>query len=200
MKTQQSRLDADELLHLALDASQKNQHEQTLGYLKQAIEIDPKNAKVHYLLGAEHAQIGMYDRAVEDMTRAVQLDPGLVTAHFQLGLLHITSGRVAEAVKAWKPLDTLGNDNPLFLFKTGMEHLARDEFDRCVECLTKGIALNKANEALNNDMRRIIDEVKGLTSKPAAAAVPATKEKPAKAPEPGHVLLSAYRKNKTDKD
>ncbi len=200
MKTSQTRLDVDELLHLAIRASQQDQHEQTISYLKQALEVAPDNGKVHYMLGAEHAQIGLYDRAVEDMTTAVKLDPSLTTAYFQLGLLHITSGRVDPAIKAWQPLDALGKENPLYLFKTGLVHLARDEFDACVENLSKGITLNTFNEALNKDMQRVIDEVKAHGGQQAAAKpAPAPVAKPQKT-SGSHVLLSAYRNNKEEKE
>ncbi|HEX9810946.1 MAG TPA: tetratricopeptide repeat protein, partial [Burkholderiales bacterium] len=127
-------LDDEELLHLALNASSENRHEEAISYLKQALNLAPANAKAHYMLGAEHAQIGLYDRATEEMAAAVKLDPDLVTAHFQLGLLHITSGRAKEAEDAWKPLDRLDREHPLHLFKTGLLHLARDEFAECGQC------------------------------------------------------------------
>jgi len=197
MKTNTPRLDVDELLHLAIHASQQNRHEDTMNYLKQALEIAPDNGKVHYLLGAEHAEIGLYDRAVADMEKAVKFDPSLMTAHFQLGLLHITSGRVDEAAKAWKPLDAFGDNNPLYLFKTGMLHLVRDEFDECIAKLSKGITLNTMNEALNNDMRRIIDDVKGRKKQEPGSGAKTDKPKNAST---SHVLLSAYRNNKEEKE
>lgn len=200
MKSNASRLDVDELLHLAIRASQQNLHEETIDYLKKALEIEPNNGKVYYLLGAQHAELGLYDRAAEEMAKAVKLDPSLVTAHFQLGLLHITSGRVQEAIDAWKPLDALGEKNFLYLFKSGMLHLVRDEFQQCIDNLTKGIALNTFNEALNNDMQRIIDEVKQRMN--SAPTDPKAGSKPDKAKESraGHVLLSAYRDNKSEKE
>src|SRR5688500_15693826 len=100
-----SKLDDQELLHLAIRASNEGRHDAAIDHLKQALELAPDNAKVHYMLGAEHAEIGMYDRATEEMTKAVVLDPTLVTAQFQLGLLHITSGRIPKAEESWKPLD-----------------------------------------------------------------------------------------------
>src|SRR5262245_28502601 len=122
------RLDAEELLQLALKASGEKGHEQSITYLKRALELKPDEGRLHYMLAAEHAQMGLYDRAAEEMAKAVELDPSLVTAHFQVGLLHITSGRVAQAEAAWRPLDKLGEDHFLRLFKTGMLHLVRDEF------------------------------------------------------------------------
>src|SRR5258708_1433265 len=114
---------------------------------------------MHYLLGAEHAQIGLYDRAVEEIAKAVELDPKLTTARFQLGLLHLTSGRVEQAERAWAALEDLESGNALRLFKTGLLHLARDEFAECASYLTKGIAANKENPTLNKDMQQVLSSI-----------------------------------------
>lgn len=192
-----TNLDAEELLHLALAASAQGEHEDAISSLKRALTLAPKEGRIHYMLGAEHAQIGMYDRAAEEMARAVELDPNLDTARFQLGLLHITSGRVEQAERAWIPLEKLGAENPLYLFKSGLLHLARDEFEQCAQLLKKGMALNRTNAALNNDMQRVLQDVeKHLQT--SAETRPATTK--AAAPSK-HVLLSAYRQNREeDKD
>ena len=57
-KTANEELDADELLHLALLASNQAKHEESISYLKRAQSKAPKQGKIYYLLGAEHAQIG----------------------------------------------------------------------------------------------------------------------------------------------
>jgi Flp pilus assembly protein TadD len=197
--TASEELDSEELLHLALLASKQNKHEESISLLKRAQNKAPKEGKIYYLLGAEHAQIGLYDRAAEEMTKAVALDPQLHTASFQLGLLHITSGRIDAATQAWQPLDALGGENPLFLFKTGMLHLVRDEFEQCATLLKKGMRLNYSNESLNQDMQRILLDVeKHLAAVQATAGNP-----PASKPGEGaakHVLLSAYGQNKDDEN
>ena len=192
-----TELDADELLHLAIRSSQASQHEEAISYLKRALEGEPDNAKVHYMLGAEHAEIGMYDRAAEEMAEAVKLDPDLVVAQFQLGLLHITSGRVNEAQQAWQALDSLGDQHPLYLFKTGMLHLAKDEFDACIQNLEKGISLNNANEPLNKDMQRIIDNVKDIQPSSQTEINAADAENTPKKAK-SNILLSAYNSDKDD--
>lgn len=192
-------LDAEELLQLAIRSSEANRHEDALSYLKRALELSPKNGKIHYLLGAEHAQIGLYDRAAVEMAKAVELEPDLHTARFQLGLLHITSGRVEQAESAWKPLEALGPENPLSLFKTGLLHLARDEFDQCMQCLKRGIGLNASNMALNKDMQRILGEIETRRSAAAAAHAAGTAPAGTKVSQPAHMLLSAYR-DRRDED
>src|SRR4051794_32037337 len=105
-----SYLDADELLQLAIGASQKDDHETAIINLKRALEISPNHAKAHYFLGAEHAQIGLFERAIKEREKAFSIDPDLITAVFQLGLLYMTSGQVDKAVHAWAPLETLGEE------------------------------------------------------------------------------------------
>jgi tetratricopeptide (TPR) repeat protein len=187
-----SRLDDEELLHLAVEASKGQRHADAIHYLKEAASKSAGNAKVHFLLGAEHAQIGLFDRAVEDMTTALKLDPGLVPARFQLGMLFLVRGRVAEALDAWKPLDTLGESDPYLHFKRGLELLVRDEFKRCEECLTRGLQLNTVNPPLNHEMQRILDEVKARIQTGAAASA----AKPGEPEQAEHVLLSAYTRTR----
>ncbi len=196
MNANSNLLDPEELLQLAIRASTQNQHEESISYLKRAIEQDPRSAKLYYMLGAEHAEIGLYNRAIEEITQATKLDPHLDTAHFQLGLLHITSGHVPEAIDAWAPLDRLGKNNFLYLFKTGLINLANNEFDLCIQALEKGMTLNRSNEALNRDMKRMLDQVKAQTN----SAAPSTEAKPkSKSTKTNNVLLSAYQKENDEK-
>jgi tetratricopeptide (TPR) repeat protein len=190
MRSEYANLDSEELMHLAMHAQD---HEQAIGYLKRVLEIAEDNGKAYYLLGAIHAEIGMYERAAEEMTKAVELEPNLPTAHFQLGLLHITSGRINEAEHAWQPLDQLGESDPLFLFKRGMLHLVKDEFDACIDDLNRGIALNNLNEALNNDMRNIIDKADAARNMQSVPAEPAEESKISDGGR--HILVSAYQRD-----
>ncbi|MCU7919019.1 MAG: tetratricopeptide repeat protein [Candidatus Thiodiazotropha sp. (ex Epidulcina cf. delphinae)] len=152
-----NRLEPDELMHLALHASNNNHPDEAISLLKDLINKTPYNAEALYLLGALHAEIGMYDRAKEEISKALEYEPNLVPARFQLGLLHLTSGNVDLAEKTWSDLEELGEKDCFFLFKRGLLSLAQDRFDSCIEDLSRGIALNSFNEPLNKDMSRIIE-------------------------------------------
>jgi tetratricopeptide (TPR) repeat protein len=187
--TTATRLDAEELLHLAVAASDRNDAASAIDLLKQAIEADPTEAKAHYMLGAEHAQIGLFDRAIADMSKAVELDAELDAARFQLGLLQLTSRHPQAAEATWEPLERLGDENFYVLFKSGLLALARDDFAACIDKLQRGQAINTVNAPLNRDMQRIVAQVEqlavGTTPSPAPTAEPASDDT-------GHVLLNAY--------
>jgi tetratricopeptide (TPR) repeat protein len=184
MTTIQSGLDDEELLHLAIEASRTGRHGDAITHLKEAANKSERNAKVRFLLGAEHAQIGLFDRAAEEMTAALKLDPGLVPARFQLGLLYLVHARVEESAAVWKGLDSLPENDPYLHFKRGLEALARDDFAGCEESLKRGLALNTSNPPLNRDMQKILDDV---------AARAGGRPQPAASEESAHVLLSAYK-------
>lgn len=175
-----SRLDADELFHLAIDIAGRGDHGAAINYLKRSLELNPDDAKVRYFLAAEHAQIGMYERAVKEMEHAVELDPTLYMAHFQLGLLHLTSGHVGNALDAWQALGQLGDSHPLYLFQKGLGSMAGDDLDNCREYLTQGMALNVDNPELNADMQRILDNLPQQESEEKDAS------------QTSHIFLSAY--------
>lgn len=164
------RLTIDELMHLALKAVNESNDEMAIEYLKRVIERDPSKGLAHYLLGAVHAGLEMYDRAAEEMARAINLDPDIpATAHFQLGFLQLIRGHLAEAEEAWRALDGRGEDDFLFRFKRGLLHLMADEFEACIDDLRRGIELNDFNEKLNNDMRNMLAKAEEALARSAGA-------------------------------
>lgn len=175
-------LDADELKFLAIQASRNAQTEHALMYLKHAIQQQPTDGELLYLLAAEHAQLGMYDRAAEEMTAALDLNPEMHTARLQLGLLHLTSGKVDAVRSMLQRLARLGPGSYFTYFATGLESLIQDQFPACRAALERGIAMNAENPALNGDMQKIID----------ALPVPSQPE----SGDTSSVWLSAYERNR----
>lgn len=161
-------LDAEELLHLAVLDSQAGRHDVAIAKLKVAAEQAPEHGKVHYMLAAEHAEIGLFDRAIEGMTRAIKLDPTLDTARLQLGLLHYTQGRMEEARAAWAGLDKLAPDDALFLFKSALLRLGDGETADAMDLLERAARNVKGNPALGHDIQRVLANIRARTSTPDA--------------------------------
>ncbi len=173
-------LDQDELLHLAVQASQQGNAEKSLDYLKRAEKLGV-NAKVLHMMAAEHASLGLYDRAVIEMQQAVQLDPSMHIASFQLGLLNLTMGNPAAAIDAWNKLDALPEEHFLQLFRKGLIALITDNFIECKQFLESGISSNTVIEPLNNDMKKILE------------ALPTNHPPESTEDSSSHILLNSYR-------
>lgn len=151
-----STFDAEELLHLAGNFLGQRKPANALECLKRASQLEPANAKVLYLTAVVYVQTGLVKRAIQSLESAIQIDPALDVAHFQLGLLLFSAERYSEASAAWAPLDRLGGEHALVLLKTGLEALAREEYELCRTYINRGIERNTENEALNEEMRKIL--------------------------------------------
>lgn len=178
------KLDAEELIHLAILDSREGRHDDAIGKLKIVIERDAKNAKAHYLLGAEHAEIGMFDRAIEEMARAVGLDSTLTTAHFQIGLIHYTKNELEPARQSWSLLDDAANAEGMIAFKTALLNIADGQFQLALDQLDRGIAVEADNAALVRDMQRVRTNVRAHISGEAPSDATAASS---------NLLLNSYR-------
>lgn len=184
-----------ELLQLALDADKNNNRGVALSYLKEAVSRPDATAAAHYLLGAEYAQIQMYDRAIIEMETALQADPSLSLARIQLGLLLLGAGAVTQAVSHLTPLVALPESTPLHCFGRGLLSLAREDFNDAMSFLNQGISINTDNAPLNTDMQRLIDDIAKLPPE----VLNRKKDKDALPLDPSarHIFLSAYTGNRT---
>jgi tetratricopeptide (TPR) repeat protein len=190
-----SMLDQAELFQLARNASAADDSASTIVYLKEAVSRTDATAAAHYLLGAEYAQIGLYERAVGEMESALALDPALAIARLQLGLLWLGNGAADRAETVLLPLAKLAPGDALRHFGAGLRHLIKDQFDDAVACLEQGLVLNTSNPPLNGDMRKIIDGIGRARAGGTAAPVAQAASTPATAEDTQHILLSAYTGN-----
>ena len=182
-------LDQAELQQLALNASANNDSASAIAYMKEAVSRADATATAHYLLGAEYAQIKMYERAIGEMEAAVALDPTLSVARLQLGMLWLGANQPARAAEVLLPLEELGGSDPLNRFGAGLRHLVADDLAAAARCLAEGVALNTVNPALNNDMQSILRQIESTQAAGAVAAPPADA---AAADDSQHIMLSAY--------
>lgn len=187
-------LDQEELLQLGLKASAENDSGSAIAYLKEAVSRADGNAVAHYILGAEYAQIKMYQRAIGEMEAAIALDPALSIARLQLGLLWLGADDTARAAEVLGPLAELGAQNALHQFGAGLQHLIDENLPEALRCLAEGVALNTANPALNLDMQGIMRAIEQRQSGAAASPAPLAAA-PGDAGQERHVLLSAYTGN-----
>ena len=178
-------LDAAEYLHLAIHASSKGDHHAALSYLKEALQREPDNPKAVYLLAAEHAELGLYDRAIAGMEAALRLDGGLEMARFQLGLLYLQANQLDNAKGQFSAL-AKSADVGLSAFAGAMEALAEDKTALAQEKLAFGLAHTDNNPALKADMQRMLDRLLGggaATAQEAPSSEAAT------------VFLGAYQRS-----
>ena len=182
-------LDATEYLHLAINASNKGDHHAALSYLKEALSREPENAKALYLLAAEYAELGLFDRAIEGMQQCLQLDPNIEMARFQLGLLFAQANKPEDAKAQWQQLAT-ASDEALKVFSAAMIELLQDDKDSAARSLSLGISKCASNPALKRDMEQLLMRI----SSPETLTVEQNEES-SESSTVSTVFLGAYRKS-----
>lgn len=177
-----TELDLDELFHLAIYASGKGDHDKAILHLKAGIERE-ESARFYYLLGAEHAEIGMYQHAIENIGKALSIDPEVAEAWFQLGLLHALCDDKKSAVKVWAELDQFSDKLHLITFKNAIQQYFSGNVGSAIETMRAGMELNTVNPVLNKDMLNLM---KGWEEK-------GSNEPAEETDSSGHFFLSAYQ-------
>jgi tetratricopeptide (TPR) repeat protein len=128
----------------------------------------PTDPRLHFMRGSVLAGVKQPLEAHAALARAVELAPEFAIARYQLGFFELTSGEVDKALATWGPLLRLPADAYLRKFAEGLTFLIRDEFEQAFVFLREGIALNRENEPLNDDIRLLMSECeKSLQTKSA---------------------------------
>jgi DNA-binding CsgD family transcriptional regulator len=180
-----SLYDIEEYLHLAMHASSRGDIHACMNYLKELLQLQPGHALALYLLATQHAEIGMYERAIKGMRAALALNPGLETARFQLGLLLLDRNRTADAKEQFAAL--LSVSEPILRsYSEGMVAVLDNDLVRGAEKLNAALAAKATSpglEALNEIMRGVLARVSAMaTERSGRAAAPADE-----------LFLGAYR-------
>ncbi len=204
-------LDAQEYLALAIDATKQGDHHAALNYLHEVLDREPSNALALYLLGAEHAELGLYERAIENIEKSLEINPSQQVAQFQLAMLYTQVDLNDRARSTWEELQDKTDMPNLNLFVKGMLLLMDEDFETGIQVLNEGLALETDNPALNRSIEQIIAHLKMQQSNLAdsgdpslATSFPAGKQKaPVEISEEDAdraVFLGAYRDNKLKKN
>ena len=160
------KLDNEELLRLSLDAMNTGRDADSVVMLKTLLEREPGNVYAQYLLAAQHAQLGLMDRAEEGFRKTVEVAPDLVAARFQLGQLLLVKGEAGEARQVLQPL-TLMHD-ALGAYARGLCAAGEEDPANAVRELEEGLALPQPIPALAPDMKNLRDRLLGLQAGSAA--------------------------------
>jgi len=169
-------LDKEELFALAIAAGGANMHADAMVLLKTILDRDPGNTNATYLLAAQHAQLGMVDRAEHGFKQVVELASSLPVARFQYGQLLMVQGRNEEAASVLAPI--LSQVDDLGAYARALNAAGEDRIQDSLRELDKGLELPQSIPALTIDMRRLREQLGGVTAQVASEVV-AINETPA---------------------
>lgn len=157
-------LDSEEYFHLAINATQNNQHHAALEYLHKCLDLSPDNAQAIFLLAAEHAELGLYNKAIEGMEKCLSIDPNIEMAYYQLALLYIQQGNNPKSVKLWEHLSKNSHDQTLLFFAQGMLILDSNK-PLAIDLIRKASEQENHNKALQKSVENILTGLLGSNEK-----------------------------------
>jgi tetratricopeptide (TPR) repeat protein len=177
--------DFEEYLHLALHASRNREPRACLGYLKEALRIEPDNAQALYLLAIQHAELGLHDHGIAGLTRVLALDAGLDIARLQLGLLLLDRERLAEAGKQFLTLRA-STDQVLSTVASALVAGLSGQLDAACAAMRAGLA----QTAENHGLRPLMQEALGRLERAKEASV--TSAATSGEPQDNRIFMGAY--------
>jgi predicted Zn-dependent protease len=171
-------LDNEELLRLSLEAINGGRDSEAISMLKLMLSREPGHLYATYLLAAQHAQIGLFDRAESGFRTVVAQSPDFAIARFQLGQLLTMKGAADEARDILSPL--FAGTDALSAYARGMSALAAGDAQTGVRELEQGLGLPQEIPALMSDMQRLRDNLlQNAAVEPSPVAAPEASPAPA---------------------
>lgn len=99
-------------LHYAMYLGVLGRHDEAIGAMKHAVELDPFSVRMNSELGDVLIWSGRYDEAADQARKAIDLDPSSSGPHFLLARAYDYLGRHDEAIVEYLKADTLGGIDP----------------------------------------------------------------------------------------
>jgi predicted O-linked N-acetylglucosamine transferase (SPINDLY family) len=94
--------DAPALLSAGEAAYHAGEHARAGEQFARVLQIDPRNAQAHYMLGALALQAGDTQGCVTAVRRAIELAPDRAEYHFSLANMHAAAGEAGEAIECYR--------------------------------------------------------------------------------------------------
>jgi tetratricopeptide (TPR) repeat protein len=117
---------------------------EALKNFREALQLEPEDAEVHYFLGITYLALDRVDQALEHLERARRLDAGDTDIAFNLGVAYVTKGDYARAEAQFRFVRAREPKRENLGYYLGLVHFKRKEYER---------ALGYFDENVSTDVR-----------------------------------------------
>jgi tetratricopeptide (TPR) repeat protein len=142
---------SEAFLNKAKEQLQKGNPKDAVGYLNQAIDKDPENAKAFNMRGAANFELKDYANALLDYEKAIKLDPKDYKPYFNRASVKMEKADWEGALEDCKKASEIQPDTAEIYVKSGMIHAALLKVPEAINDFDKALKLNpKESNALYN--------------------------------------------------
>jgi len=92
--------------------------------------------------GLDYANLGKYDKAIEDFNKAIELNPDLAVAYYNRGNTYAELGEYDRAIKDYDKAIELNKDYTVAYNNRGFAYVGLGKYNRAIEDFNKAIKLN----------------------------------------------------------
>jgi len=133
----------------------ENKYDEVINALSKAIELDPDNYTLYFVLGQSYENMKDFDKAVQGYSKAIELNPEYSDAIYNLGALYFNKG-VEAAMKA--------NDLPLEAEKefAELQETAKKEYLKAEPFFEKALTMLPDDQALIRSLEQIYKSTKQM--------------------------------------
>lgn len=125
------------LLWQSLYLSVMGRHQEAIGSVQRAREIEPLSCNVNLYLGVAQTHGGRYDLALRQIQQAIELDPGYYRSYMFLGRSLASVDRHDEAIAAFQKALSLTPDNLESLAFLGVSAAAKGDRQRALDIVNE---------------------------------------------------------------
>jgi tetratricopeptide (TPR) repeat protein len=157
-----ARPSVDLLLELARLAALQKDHKGALGYLAHARDLEPANARVHYLFGIVCVELDLGVEAFHSLREAARLAPDDPLVNYALGAVALHRREPVEALPYFKKYAELRPDEPRAALALGVVHFKAADFAAARAELVRAAAHAPTAAAAHYFLARIAREENDL--------------------------------------
>jgi tetratricopeptide (TPR) repeat protein len=118
------------LLELARLADQSKDYEGALGYLAHARDLDPQNARIHFLFAMIAAKMDLLIEARRSLDRALAIDPDNPDYNYAMGALILTTRDAATASRFFEKFVKAKPTNASGHFALGVAYFTSGDYEK----------------------------------------------------------------------
>jgi tetratricopeptide (TPR) repeat protein/serine/threonine protein kinase len=136
----------------AMDLGRAGRTDEAIAQGRKSVELDPRNAEAHVMLGALLHAKGQVDETIACWRKAIELDPKNAKTHDNLGVLLHGKGELDEAIACYKKAIEL--DPKLVNAHANLAAAlnAKGQVDEAIACCKKAIELDPNSANAHNNL------------------------------------------------
>jgi Flp pilus assembly protein TadD len=131
---------------------QRGKIDDAIDRLRQAVQIEPGNAKAQNNLGLALVRLGRFDQAEPCYRKAIEVNPRYVQAYENLGFVYLQSGRLREAIATFREVTEIDSSDAKAFNDLGVAYMKSGRVDEGADAFRRAVGLQPTHARFRNNL------------------------------------------------